>query len=177
MSIRDLRPWRRLSEEGDSQTTPDPGQDRHGGRTRGFSRRGFIRTAAGATALALGSGRSVGALTNDDGHHRRPSAPKPIPGGFDLSGLGLVPPYDFIHTFAPGAAGLVLPHTGVVLQGLNVEPGTITDFHGSTAVAYHVGRAKGSDGRTYNLETDFRFMEGRYVAVDGSTRRGTFALI
>ena len=88
-----------------------------------------------------------------------------------------MPPYDFIHTFGPGEAGIVLPFTGVALQGLNVEPGTITDFDGATAVAYHVGEAKGSDGNTYNLETDFRVMDGRYVAVDGTTRRGSFALI
>jgi len=88
-----------------------------------------------------------------------------------------VPPYDFIHTFGPGQDGIVLPFTGVALQGLNVEPGTITDFDGATAVAYHVGKAKGSDGHTYNLETDFRVMDGRYVGVDGTTRHGTFALI
>ena len=147
------------------------------GHTRGFSRRGFIHTAAGATALALGSGRSLSALTHEDDHHQRPSAPKPIPGGLDLSGFGFVPPYDFIHTFGPGQAGLVLPYTGGVLQGLNVEPGTITDFQGATAVAFHVGEARGSDGKMYNLETDFRFMDGKYVAVDGTTRRGSFALI
>ena len=153
-------------------------QDPHVGRTHGFSRRRFIHTAAGATALAFGPGRSVSALGDDDDvHHRTRPAPKPIPGGLDLSGFGFVSPYDFIHVFGPGQAGIVLPFTGGALQGLNVEPGTITDFDGATAVAYHVGRAKGSDGITYNLETDFRVMDGRYVAVDGTTRRGTFALI
>jgi hypothetical protein len=44
-------------------------------------------------------------------------------------------------------------------------------------VAYHVGEAKGSDGHKYNLETDMRVMEGKYVAVDGTTRHGSFALI
>lgn len=149
------------------------------GRTPRFSRRSFIHTAAGTAALTLGSGLSSSTFARDDGddHHRTRPAPKPIPGGLDLSGFGLVPPYDFIHTFGPGQEGLVLPFTGVVLQGLNVEPGTITDFDGATAVAYHVGKAKGSDGRTYNLETDFRVMDGRYVGVDGTTRHGTFALI
>lgn len=143
--------------------------------TRGFSRRRFMHTAAGATALAFGSGLSSSALAHDD--PQRPSAPKPIPGGLDLSVFGLVPPYDFIHTFGPGTEGLVLPYTGVVLQGLDVEPGTITDFQGATAVAFHVGEARGSDGQRYNLETDFRFMDGTYVAVDGTARRGSFALI
>jgi len=71
----------------------------------------------------------------------------------------------------------VLPFSGGAPQGLNVEPSTITDFRGATAMAYHVGEAKGSDGNTYNLETDIRAMEGKYVAVDGKTRRGSFALI
>ena len=62
-------------------------------------------------------------------------------------------------------------------QGLNVEPSTITDFKGATALAYHVGKAKGSDGKTYNLETDIRVMEGRYVSVEGTRREGTFAEI
>lgn len=178
MSIRDLRPWQRLSYEDDSQTVPHPAdQGRERGRTDRFSRRGFIQTAAGATALTLGPGVSSRAFAHDDDDHQTRPAPKPIPGGSDLSGFGLVPPYDFIHTFGPGQEGIVLPFTGVVLQGLNVEPGTITDFEGVSAVAYHVGRARGSDGHTYNLETDFRVMDGRYVAVDGSTRRGTFALI
>lgn len=180
MRIKDVLLWQRLSTKGDSQTTLQPSnQGLHVSHTR-FSRRGLIHTAAGATALAFSPGLSVRALAHDDDSdddHQTLPAPKPIPGGIDLSGLGLVPPYDFIHTFAPGPEGIVLPFTGVVLQGLNVEPGTITDFHGATGVAYHVGEARGSDGHTYNLETDFRVMEGKYVAVDGTTRHGSFALI
>jgi hypothetical protein len=72
---------------------------------------------------------------------------------------------------------VVLPFTKVPLQGLNVEPSTITDFDGATALAYHVGKATGSDGKTYNLETDFRIMEGQYVSVEGTRRHGTFAEI
>ena len=177
MSIRDLLPWQRLS-KGDSQTgSPPPDQGLQVGPTRGFSRRGFIHTAAGATALALGPGVSSSALARDDDDHQTRPAPKPLPGGSDLSGFGLVPPYDFIHVFGPGQAGVVLPFTGVELQGLHVEPGTITDFQGAAALAYHVGEARGSDGKVYNLETDFRVMDGKYVAVDGTTRRGCFALI
>jgi hypothetical protein len=188
MSIKDFLLWRRLSRQGDSHTTPPPSPHglhvghTHGGE-RGFSRRGFLHTAAGATALAFGPGLSLRALARDDeedgddGHDKPLPAPQPIPGGLDLSGVGLVPPYDFIHVFAPGPAGLVLPFTQVVLQGLNVEPSTLTDFHGTTALAYHVGEATGSDGQMYNLETDLRVMEGQYVAVDGTMRQGSFALL
>jgi hypothetical protein len=55
-----------------------------------------------------------------------------------------------------------------------VEPSTITDFKGVTALAYHVGTVTGSDGVTYNLQTDVRVFEGEYIAEDGSRREGTF---
>jgi hypothetical protein len=184
MSIRDLLPWQSLTTKGDSRTTPQPSnQGLHVGHThggeRGFSRRRFFHAAAGATALAFGSGLSSRALAQADhnGHGEPLPEPKPIPGEVDLSELGLKPPYDFIHEFLPGPKGMVLPFTKVVLEGLNVEPSTITDFDGATALAYHVGKAKGSDGKTYNLETDFRVMEGRYVSVEGRRRQGTFAEI
>jgi hypothetical protein len=184
MSIKDFLPWQRLPTKGDSRTTAQSSnQGLHVGHTNGweggFSRRRFFHAAAGATALAFGSGLSSRALAQDDhSRHDEPlPEPKPIPGGTDLSELGLEPPYDFIHTFAPGPKGVVLPFTKVEFEGLNVEPSTITDFDGATAVAYHVGKARGSDGKTYNLETDIRIMEGRYVGVEGTRRQGTFALI
>ena len=184
MSIKDFLPWQRLPSKGDSQTTPQSSnQGPHVGHTNGwqrnFSRRSFIHAAAGATALAFGSGLSSRALAQDDhSRHGEPlPEPKPIPGGIDLSEFGLKTPYDFIHQFSPGPKGVVLPFTKVPLQGLKVEPSTITDFEGATALAYHVGKARGSDGKTYNLETDIMVMEGRYVSVEGTRRHGTFALI
>ena len=185
MSIRDLLPWQSLTTKGDSRTTPQPSnQGLQVGHTHGWepgiSRRRFIHTAAaGATAFAFGSGLSSRALARDDdnGHDEPLPEPKPIPGEYDLSDLGVEPPYDFIHEFLPGPKGMVLPFTKVVLEGLNVEPSTITDFKGATALAYHVGKATGSDGKTYNLETDIRVMEGRYVSVEGTRRHGTFAEI
>jgi hypothetical protein len=184
MSIGDLLPRRSLTSKGDSRTTPQPSnQGLHVGHThgreRGFSRRRFFHAAAGVTALAFGSGLSSRALAKDDdnGHDEPLPEPKPILGGIDLSELGLAPPYDFIHEFLPGPEGVVLPFTQGPLQGLDVEPSNITDFKGATALAYHVGKAKGSDGKTYDLETDIRAMEGKYVSVEGTTKRGTFAEI
>ena len=185
MSIRDLLPWQSLTSKGDSRTTAQlSNQGLQVGHTNGWepgiSRRRFIHTAAaGATALAFGSGLSSRALARDDdnGHDEPLPEPKPIPGEVDLSELGLEPPYDFIHQFSPGPKGVVLPFTKVPLQGLNVEPSMITDFKGATALAYHAGMAKGSDGKTYNLETDFRVMKGEYVSVEGTRRQGTFAEI
>lgn len=181
MSIKDFLLWQRRSTKADSQTTfPPSNQGLRMGETHGFSRRGFIHAAAGATALAFGPGLSLRAFAHDDGdnHNRTLPAPKPIPGGLDLGRMfGLVAAYDFIHVFPPGPENIKLPFTGGTLQGLDVEPSTLTDFHGATAVAYHVGEARGSDGHMYNLETDMRVMEGKYVAVDGTTRHGSFALI
>jgi len=143
---------------------------------RCVDRRRFILGAVGAAAAA-GAATSLVWPEPAGASHRPLPAPKPIPGRTDLSGFGLVPPYDFIHTFAPGPAGLELPFTHVVLEGLDVEPSTITDFNGATAIAFHIGKARGSDGKKYDLETDIRVMEGEYVAVDGTTNQGTFALI
>ena len=78
--------------------------------------------------------------------------------------------------FGAGDPSVTLPFTGITLQGFDVEPSTITDFNGFTALAYHVGSARASDGRTYNLETDIRAFEGEDVA-DGAVRHGSFALI
>ena len=42
---------------------------------------------------------------------------------------------------------MTLPFSGGQLQGLDVEPTTIRDFTGFSAVAFHVGTATGSDAR------------------------------
>jgi hypothetical protein len=180
MSIKDfLLRQRRSTKTGSQISLPPSNQGLHTGHTHSVSRRGFIHAAAGATALALSPGLSLRALAHDDDKHNRTlPAPKPIPGGLNLGQVaGLAPPYDFIHVFPAGAENITLPFTGGTLQGLDVEPSTLTDFQGVSAVAYHVGEAKGSDGHTYNLETDMRVMQGKYVAVDGTTRHGSFALI
>ena len=107
------------------------------------------------------------------GRYRHPSRSRA--GSWDS---GWLRPRTILFTcFRRARKDITLPFTGVTLQGLDVEPSTLTDFHGASAVAFHVGEAKGSDGHTYNLETDIRVMEGKYVAVDGTTRHGSFALI
>jgi hypothetical protein len=39
------------------------------------------------------------------------------------------------------------------------------------------GTATGSDGATYNLETDMRAFKGKYVGADGKRHFGSFAFI
>jgi hypothetical protein len=137
-----------------------------------IGRRRFMTGAVGTVASACIVGTIEGPASTASARARRnvQPAPTPIPGGLDIGG-GLV-----IHTYGPGDPTITLPFTGFVLGGFDVEPGTITDFDGSSAVAFHVGTAQGSDGRTYNLETDLRAYEGSYV-VDGQEYRGSFALV
>lgn len=137
-----------------------------------LGRRRFVLTAASTVAGGAGLAwpSTIGAAESGPSLRRTAPAPSPIPGGIELA-PGLV-----IHVWGPGDPAVTLPFTGVTLQGLDVEPSTLTDFNGSSAVAYHVGRAQASDGRTYNLETDIRGFEGEYVA-GGTVRRGSFALI
>ena len=128
-------------------------------------RRSFLLGTAGA--LAVGFSAPLTRPKISEAHAPPLPAPKPIPGGIDIPPL--------IHEFLPGPEEITLPFTLLTLQGLNVEPSTITDFKGFTALAYHVGTATGSDGTTYNLETDIRIMQGEYIAEEGSHREGTFA--
>ena len=88
---------------------------------------------------------------------------KPIPGGFEVGD-------QFIHVFAPGPIELGL-------MGENVEPNTITDFHGFSALAYIAGTATDADGNTYTMVNDIRVFQGTYVSEDGSVLFGTFAFI
>jgi hypothetical protein len=137
-----------------------------------IDRRRFVQGAV-ATAAAGVAGPLAwpeGAESGGRGDHADPApAPKPIPGGIDI------PPV--IHVFVPGPEGKVLPFTQTVLEGFDVEPSTITDFKGFTALAYLLGTATGSDGERYNLEVDIRAFEGEYVAEDGSSNFATFGFI
>jgi hypothetical protein len=142
--------------------------------TRPAGRRSFLLGTAGALAAGLTAylGRP-GSSAADSGTRPLPDhlpvplpAPKPIAGGFDIPPL--------IHEFIPGPEEITLPFTLIPLQGLNVEPSTLTDFTGVTALAYHVGTVTGSDGLTYNLETDVRVFQGQYVGEDGTQHAGIF---
>jgi hypothetical protein len=93
------------------------------------------------------------------------TAPVPIPGGFVP-----FPGAPFIHVLAPGPIDLGL-------MGENVEPNTITNFQGFSALAYIAGTATDADGNTYSMLNDMRVFQGTYVSADGSVLSGTFAFI
>jgi hypothetical protein len=87
--------------------------------------------------------------------------PVPIPGGL-IPGLA--------HVWAPGP-----PEVG--FQGVDVEPNTITNFNGFTAIAFLLGPATGSDGETYDQSHDMRVMRGTFVDSEGRHQHGTFVFI
>jgi hypothetical protein len=139
-----------------------------------LSRRRFMQAAAAAAAGATASLASPSASTASADHHGDGEVvvpPAPIPGGIDLGG-GQV-----IQVWAPGDPGVTLPFTGSTLMGFDVEPATITDFKGFSAAAFHAGTARGSDGATYDVETDLRAFKGTYVDSTGTRRFGAFAFI
>jgi hypothetical protein len=138
-----------------------------------INRRSLLKYGAAAgAAAAIGPAVSApaGAAHTRDAPRVLP-LPTPIPGGLQIPGLPL------LHVFAPGPPEVTLPFSGTQLQGLDVEPSVITNYTGTTAVAFHVGSAVGSDGARYNLETDMRAIQGTYIAADGSRRHGTFGFI
>jgi hypothetical protein len=137
------------------------------------NRRRFLSaagTATGASVASLAWPPAAVSEVSTLSRKRTSPAPSPIPGGIQLT------PELVIHVFGAGDPSVTLPFTGITLQGFDVEPSTITDFKGSSAVAYHVGTARASDGRTYGVETDVRVFEGHYI-VDGQARHGAFALV
>jgi hypothetical protein len=145
------------------------------GAAPAVDRRRFLLGTAGAVATAGLAGPLASAEAGS--RRRKPKvvpSPEPIPGGLPI---GAPPPYDLIHIFLPGPPTVTLPFSGLQLMGLDVEPTTITDFDGATAMAFLIGTAKGSDGHEYGLEVDLRVSEGEYVTADGSHKRGAFAMI
>ena len=95
--------------------------------------------------------------------------PVPIPGGIET---GLPPPNGpVIHVLAPGP-------TEFGFLGNAVEPNTITNFNGFSALAYLNGTATDADGNRLAIGlSDMRVFQGSYRTADGSLAHGTFAFI
>jgi hypothetical protein len=131
---------------------------------------GAAVTAAGLTGSLAWPTRGL-AHDGHDEHERAVVPPRPIPGGIQI------PDGPLIHVWSPGDPSVTLPFSATTLMGFDVDPSTITDFRGFAAIAYPVGTATGSDGRTYNLEADMRAYKGTYVGADGARHFGTFGFI
>jgi hypothetical protein len=133
---------------------------------RALSRGQFIRTAAGATGAALSSGLWLPALAHADDFD---DLPKPIPGGGQPFGPGT----EVFHNYAPP----VDPQIGG-LPWPELDLSQITDFKGALAVARIQGTGTLTQGAVITpgalYDADMRFMQGRYVGVDGEEHQGTF---
>jgi hypothetical protein len=138
-----------------------------------LSRRRFFQTTALAATGVGGSlaWPSRGLAWPGEDQRQAVVPPNPIAGGIQIPGGPL------IHTWAPGDPSVTLPFSGATPMGFDVEPSTIGDFRGFSAVAFHAGTATGSDGATYNLETDMRAFKGKYIGADGKRHFGSFAFI
>lgn len=123
----------------------------------GLSRRRFLRTAAGLTAGAIGSGLVLPTWAWADQH----ADPKPIPGGTTLT---FGDQQFFIHHFPPASEN---------------EPSQITDFIGDVGNCRILGTGTGTNTDTGEqtsllFRADLGFMKGRHIAVDGKQHHGTF---
>jgi hypothetical protein len=127
---------------------------------RALSRRQLVRTAAGASALAVGA--SMGWPAAAFASHSSNDDPKPIPGGTDLLALLGQGSGPLFHFFFPA---------------FGEDTSTITDFKGSIAAAEIQGTGLATPGGTLTYDADMRFMRGEYVAVDGRHRQGTFGFV
>ncbi|MFL5824390.1 MAG: hypothetical protein ACJ764_13215 [Solirubrobacteraceae bacterium] len=127
------------------------------GTLKPVSRRQLLRDGA-VVAGGLGG---LGLLDPSSALARAGAAPRPIPGGFSKS-FKPVPKNPFVHVLTPG---------------IGWEMSTITDLKGVVAGSEIRGKAHGSDGTTWDFDTDMRFMHGRYVGFDGRLRHGTFGFI
>jgi len=123
----------------------------------GVSRRQFV----GRSTVAL-AGLATAGLVDPSGVLARANAgPRPIPGGLDMNGKPVAKD-PFVH---------------VVFPGIGWEMSTMTDFKGVIGGSQVRGSAHGSDGTTFDFDTDMRFMEGMYVGIDGRLRNGVFGFI
>jgi hypothetical protein len=91
--------------------------------------------------------------------------PTPIPGGLKPPGSPV------LHVWAPGPVGL-----NDFAQGVDVEPSTITNFRGMSAIAYVQGKARTNSRSNLDLDSDMRLFVGTYMK-DGVEHRGAFAFI
>ncbi len=129
---------------------------------KSLSRRNLIRGAAGTAAGAgflLGSGLRMPALAQEAAQKSCPDLPRPIP-HITPTGAHFTPP-------------------GPVTKG---DPSTITDFQGMIGEAdlFFTGmgtRLDNGESMTYGFHTDWRFMTGVFIGVDGLAHKGTLSFI
>ncbi len=137
-----------------------------------LNRRNFIRGAAGTAAGAgflLGSGLRLPALAQEAAQESCPDLPRPIAHITSPPGQ---------HFFFPGpvdADPMTSPNNGH-------DPSVVTDFKGMIGQAdlFFTGtgtRLDTGQSATYGFHTDWRFMSGLFIGVDGLQHNGTLSFI
>jgi hypothetical protein len=126
-----------------------------------LSRRRFLRSAAGAAGTILGSNLLPQARADA-------SDPTPIPGGNYFLGF----PGPLFQVFGPA-----------LINPVDAEPITITNFNGFVGLAYITGMVTetntttGAQRKLPFQMADMRFMRGVFRDQSGQVRQGTFALV
>jgi hypothetical protein len=120
-------------------------------------------------SVLLSMAFTVGIVVSPGSAIASPDDPVPIPGGIET---GLAPPYGpVLHVFAPGP-------TDLGFMGVDVEPSTIMNFDGFTAMAHIIGTVRDEDGNLYDLGiSGIRVFQGVYRTADGVTHQGTFVFV
>jgi hypothetical protein len=135
---------------------------------RALSRRQLVGRAAGLAGVAVGSGLGLPALARASAPGQ--VAPRPIPGGTQIDGLG------FFHFYFPTATNPV-GSTDTVENGRG-DPSLISDFNGFIGLGdWGGGTGKDQNGDTLYWAADLRFMDGEYIGLDGRHRQEAFAFV
>jgi hypothetical protein len=134
--------------------------------SRILSRRRLLGSAAAATGALAAPG--LWAPTAHAESKAARSEPRPIPGGVEPGGFGIL-----VHHFPP------VPLLG---PGPINEPSEITDFSGLVGTSRVVGAGTGKDHATgitsrLTFQVDNGFMSGLYMGQDGRAHHGTFAFV
>ena len=142
-----------------------PGVSEGHSHAHGWSRREFLRTAAGAAAI--GAAASAGLLRPD----------RALAGG---PGIGLVEPIPTTVEFFPGVQSHVLAPPSC---GPDSDPATVNNFHGASAIAFISGTCERRNRKTGETRTlpflfnDMRFMKGVFRGHDGHVRDAAFGFV
>jgi len=131
-----------------------------------LSRRQFLRTS-GAALLGASMGIAPGSRLWPSRLAAAPGdyEPVPIPGGTPILGGGY-------HVFGPG-----------LIDPLDAEPSSITDFDGFVGISFTSGMCTRTNTQTGEVLTlpfvnnDMRFMKGTYRGMDGRIHHGAFGFV
>jgi|SRR5579859_5843651 len=143
---------------------------------KSFGRRNLIRGAAGTAASAgflLGSGLRTPAFAQEAAQVTCRDLPRPIP-------HITAPPGG--HFFFPGPPDGSAPSTFPHFPNAGFDPSPITDFQGMIGQADLSFAGTGTDLNTgditpHTFHTDWRFMTGIFIGVDGLQHNGTLSFI